>query len=103
MLHVMMDIVHFIKIPMLACNLHLHYVSYQNKKEKLIQKNDLIFIGKKTQTVRAKILATVGTMDHDFPLSKHDVCKQLRCPLKNGVIYSYQNNMFVSATYPSVC
>jgi hypothetical protein len=48
-------------------------------------------------------MATIGTVDHDFALPKHDVCKQLGCPLKNGTPYVYSNNMFVSPTYPSVC
>jgi hypothetical protein len=60
-------------------------------------------IGKKAQTVRAKVMATVGTVDHDFVLPNHDVCKLLGCPLKNGVPYSYHHSLFVSPTYPSVC
>jgi hypothetical protein len=48
-------------------------------------------------------MATIGTVDHDFVLPNHDVCKQLGCPLKNNVPYSYYNSIFVSPTYPSVC
>jgi hypothetical protein len=49
-------------------------------------------------------MATIGTVDHDFLLPNHDVCKILGgCPLKNAFPYSYYNSMFVSPTYPSVC
>jgi hypothetical protein len=48
-------------------------------------------------------MATIGTVDHEFFLPNHDVCKILGCPLKIGVSYSYYNSIFVSPTYPSVC
>ena len=48
-------------------------------------------------------MATIGTVDHDFVLPNHDVCKQLGCPLQINTPYSYHNSMFVSPTYPSVC
>jgi hypothetical protein len=47
-------------------------------------------------------MATIGTVDHDFILPNHDVCKQLGCPLQTNIPYSYHNSMFVSPTYPSV-
>ena len=61
------------------------------------------FKEKKAHKVRAKVVATIGTIDHDFALPNPDVCQQLGCPLKNGVPYTYHNSMFVSQTYPSVC
>ncbi|CAF0834005.1 unnamed protein product [Rotaria sp. Silwood1] len=57
---------------------------------------------KKAHKVRAKVVATIGTIDHDFALPNSDVCEQLGCPIKNGVQYTYYNSMFVSPTYPSV-
>ena len=57
---------------------------------------------KKAHKVRAKVVATIGTIDHDFALPNSDVCQQLGCPIKNGVPYTYYNSMFVSPTYPSV-
>ncbi|CAF1235490.1 unnamed protein product [Rotaria sordida] len=57
---------------------------------------------KKSHKVRAKVVATIGTIDHDFALPNSDVCQQLGCPLKNGVQYTYYNSMYVSPTYPSV-
>jgi hypothetical protein len=57
---------------------------------------------KKAHKVRAKVVATIGTIDHDFALPNPDVCQQLVCPLKSGVHYKYHNSMFVSRTYPSV-
>ncbi|CAF2849852.1 unnamed protein product [Rotaria sp. Silwood2] len=57
---------------------------------------------KKAHKVRAKVVATIGTIDHDFALPNSDVCEQLGCPIKNGVEYTYQNSMYVSPTYPSV-
>ena len=63
----------------------------------------LSLIGKQAHKVRAKVMATIGTVDHDFVLPNHDVCQQLGCPLKPGVPYAYHNSMFVSPTYPSVC
>jgi len=57
---------------------------------------------KTAHKVRAKVIATIGTMDHDFALPNSDVCKQLGCPVKSNVRYTYHNSMFVSPTYPSV-
>ncbi|CAF1482214.1 unnamed protein product [Adineta steineri] len=58
---------------------------------------------KKAHKVRAKVTATIGTIDHDFVLPNHDVCQLLGgCPLKIDHLYSYHNSMFVSPTYPSV-
>ncbi|UJR21887.1 hypothetical protein I4U23_024959 [Adineta vaga] len=57
---------------------------------------------KKAHKIRAKVVATIGTIDHDFVLPNHDVCQLLGCPLQNNVPYSYHNSMFVSPTYPSV-
>ncbi|CAF1133441.1 unnamed protein product [Rotaria sp. Silwood1] len=57
---------------------------------------------KKAHKVRAKVMATIGTVDHDFALPNHDVCQQLGCPLQADTAYSYHNSMFVSPTYPSV-
>jgi len=61
------------------------------------------FKEKKAHKVRAKVVATIGTIDHDFALPNPDVCQQLGCPLKNDVPYTYHNSMYVSETYPSVC
>jgi len=61
------------------------------------------FKEKKAHKVRAKVVATIGTIDHDFALPNPDVCQQLGCPLKNGAPYVYHNSMYVSPTYPSVC
>ncbi len=58
---------------------------------------------KKAHKVRAKVVATIGTIDHDFALPNPDVCQQLGCPLKNAFPYTYHNSMYVSPTYPSVC
>ena len=52
--------------------------------------------------VRAKVVATIGTVDHDFVLPNHDVCALLGCPLQPNKSYTYKNSMFVSQTYPSV-
>ncbi|CAF0896150.1 unnamed protein product [Adineta steineri] len=57
---------------------------------------------KKAHKVRAKVVATIGTIDHDFALPNSDVCGQLSCPLTNNVPYTYHNSMYVSPTYPSV-
>jgi hypothetical protein len=57
---------------------------------------------KKAHKVRAKVVATIGTIDHDFALPNPDVCQQLGCPLKNAFPYTYHNSMYVSPTYPSV-
>ncbi|CAF1026100.1 unnamed protein product [Rotaria magnacalcarata] len=57
---------------------------------------------KKAHKIRAKVVATIGTVDHDFALPNHDVCQQLGCPIQADVAYSYHNSMFVSQTYPSV-
>ena len=62
-----------------------------------------IFKEKKAHKVRAKVVATIGTIDHDFALPNPDVCQQLGCPLKAGAPYTYYNSMYVSPTYPSVC
>ncbi|MCC7160076.1 MAG: hypothetical protein IT281_11170 [Ignavibacteria bacterium] len=68
------------------------------------KKHSYIFlIGKKAHKIRAKVVATIGTVDHDFALPNHDVCQQLGCPIQADVPYSYHNSMFVSQTYPSVC
>lgn len=70
---------------------------------RVLKKEESLFsIEKKAHKVRAKVMATIGTIDHDFVLPNHDVCKQLGCPLKNDFQYSYQNSMLVSPTYPSV-
>ncbi len=61
------------------------------------------FKEKKAHKVRAKVVAKIGTIDHDFALPNPDVCQQLGCPLKNGAPYVYHNSMYVSPTYPSVC
>ncbi|CAF0750742.1 unnamed protein product [Adineta ricciae] len=57
---------------------------------------------KKAMKVRAKVVATIGTVDHDFVLPNHDVCALLGCPLQPNKPYTYKNSMFVSQTYPSV-
>lgn len=74
-----------------------------DRKNKHISRVVFFFEEKKAHKVRAKVVATIGTIDHDFALPNPDVCQQLGCPLKNGVPYTYHNSMFVSPTYPSVC
>jgi len=57
---------------------------------------------KKVLKVRAKVIATIGTIDHDFQLPNPDACTQLSCPLPPNVKHTYSNSMFVSPIYPSV-
>ncbi|CAF1621786.1 unnamed protein product [Didymodactylos carnosus] len=57
---------------------------------------------KKALRVRAKVMATIGTIDHDFQLPNSDACTLLGCPLAPNFKYTYQNSMYVSPTYPSV-
>ena len=66
------------------------------------EKRSVFRLEKKAHKVRAKVVATIGAVAHDFVLPNHDVCKQLGCPLKNDVQYAYQNSMLIGATYPSV-
>ena len=98
MRHVPMNIVHSTRALMLVWNSRLLYVSEGWKSIANLSR----FLGKQAHKVRAKVMATIGTVDHDFVLPNHDVCQQLGCPLKPGVPYSYHNSMFVSPTYPSV-
>jgi len=41
-------------------------------------------------------------MENEFFLTKHDVCKELGCPLENDVPYAYNHSMLISSKYPSV-
>ncbi|CAF0835011.1 unnamed protein product [Didymodactylos carnosus] len=50
---------------------------------------------KKALRVRAKVMATIGTIDHDFQLPNSDACTLLGCPLAPNFKYTYQNSISI--------
>lgn len=83
---------------------HLYFSFSISKSFFTLSATEMTFpcLEKKAQKVRAKIVATIGSVDHDFFIPNHDACEQLHCPLKPNTRYSYYHSMFVSPTYPSV-
>ena len=74
--------------------------------EKHQQTEKLLFFRfkeRKIHKVRAKVLATIGSFDHNFALPNSNVCQQLKCPHQKSIPYTYHNSMYVSPSYPSVC